>query len=218
MVVSGTVHVEGKIDNRAVPPDSAHVTVQPRTPWSLTYPAEPPPRFDRDSLPYPPVATFGARIGNGVLGRFYGSALQWVIQRGTGPNEGMTFVGEIPQWRTPLLILINAGLDSSDPWYQAQIGPTSRRPNGCGRAFLEREAVNTPRHESGHYRIAKGFWSEATVSTALESVVGFDTTGAAIDARVDSLERALARLQASFDSTDAATQDCDPYPLPIPGR
>lgn len=72
MVVSGTVHVEGKIDNRAVPPDSARITVQPRIPWSLTYPSEPPPRFDRDSLKYPPVTTFGATIGNGVFGRFYG--------------------------------------------------------------------------------------------------------------------------------------------------
>lgn len=144
--------------------------------------------------------------------------MQWAVGLGTGPNEGMTFVGEIPEWRTPLLILINAGLDSSDPWYNAQIGPTSSRRNGCGKVFLEREAANTPRHESGHYRIAKGFWSEATVSTALESVVGFDTTGAAIDARVDSLERALARLQSAHDSADAGTQDCDPYPLPRPGR
>jgi hypothetical protein len=110
MVVSGTVHVEGKIDDRVVPPDSAIITVEPRT-WSFSYPAEPPHTFDRgDSLPYPPVTQYGQKIGDGVLGRFYGGRFRWgwvTIPR--GPNEGFAVMDVPPSVVTPLLIVINAG-------------------------------------------------------------------------------------------------------------
>jgi hypothetical protein len=216
IVVSGTVHAQGLIDSRAVPPDSARIVVQPR-PWSFTYPAEPSAIWDRgDSLPYPPVVTYGQEIGDGVLGRFYGGSLEWksVLISGHGPNHGLSYMLGMPVVATPLLILINAGLRPEDPWYQAQVGPTQNHPHGCGVAFLQREGPHVPVHESGHYRVAQQFWNAPATSSAMESPVDFAGTTAAMEARMDSLEKALDALQAHFDSTDYGIQDCDPYPLP----
>ena len=215
MAVSGTVHVEGKIDDRDVPSTSVAVTVEARSAWALAYPAEPPPTWDRgDSLPYPPITRFGAKIGNGVLGRFYGSALQWVVTEGTGPNAGVTYIKEVPLWKSPLLILVNSGLDASDPWYKAQVGPTANHPDGCGIAFVQREAAHVPVHEAAHYRLAQQFWDAPATGAAVESIVDFGSSDAAIGARIDSLSTVLGKLQVQLDSTDYGIQDCDPYPLP----
>ncbi|HET7460284.1 MAG TPA: hypothetical protein VFJ82_03515 [Longimicrobium sp.] len=215
MAVSGTVHVEGEIDGHSAPGDSAQITVVARRPWGLAYPARPSDTYTRDSLQYPPVMAYGQTIGNGVLGKFRGASLKWIPALGTGPNEGVMYVQSI-QWDTArLFIWINAGLQPTDPWYQAQVGPTRNRPNGCGTAFLEREAAQVPVHEGTHYNIDRVFFEDSTTFAPLEPAVEFKGSQLGrIRALIDSIYARREVLQNALDAVDKGIQDCDPYPLP----
>jgi hypothetical protein len=206
--------VEGEIDSRAVPGDSTRITVEPRRPWGLTYPARPADTYTRDSLRYPPVATFGEPIADGVLGAFAGAKLQGHLGVGTGPNEGVRYVSGIEWSHDPLFIWINAGLQPDDPWYKAQLGSSPRHPRGCGRAFLGRMARDVPAHEGRHYDIDKKYYEDSTTFLPLESVVEFGGTRVRIAALMDSISVRRKALQDTLDAHDKGVQDCDPYPLP----
>ncbi|HEU4561033.1 MAG TPA: hypothetical protein VFS20_24490 [Longimicrobium sp.] len=216
VVVGGTVHAEGTIDGRPAPPGSTTLSVTGRD-WRFQYPAEPAPIWDRgDSLTYPPVHTYGERIGDGVFGKFWSGVVntRTITLPLVGPNAGVSYYGSATI-DGPLEIRINAGLQTGDPWYRAQRGPTPTRPNGCGKEFVERHATHTPRHESGHYAIARDFWTDKATADAFERAVAFSPDGsAALRAQRDSLIRILKARQAHHDSIDYGIQDCDPYPLP----
>jgi hypothetical protein len=124
------------------------------------------------------------------------------------------YVEGLPVFDLPLLILINAGLQPGDPWYNAQVGPSRRRPHGCGLTYLQREGPNAIAHEIGHYDVAAKFWTDSTTARAMESAVGFNRDTSAIVGRFHALTDELKALQAVWDSNSYGIQDCDPYPLP----
>jgi len=216
VVIGGTVHAEGTIDGRPAVSGSTTLVVTDRH-WKFTYPDEPSPIWDRgDSLTYPPVQAYGDTIGDGVLGTFWGGFIS--AQRTTlaqnGPNAGASYFSAA-SINGPLEIRLNAGLRPSDPWYKAQVGPNRRHPQGCGPAYLEREVPHTARHESGHYAIAKAFWSDPEIATRVERTVRFGPAGAdELQAEITSVAALLKDRQAVFDAGDYGILDCDPYPVP----
>jgi hypothetical protein len=208
MVVGGQVQITGTVNGKPSGATLA-VTVTARD-WrnKITFPPEPQPTWTKEApLVYPPTLE-GDTLTDGTLGkaRYPYPEPASGYGRGTGPNEGWYFLDQLPYFSpTGSRIYLNLALDPSDPFYQAQQGPSSafgRVVLGqlpCGQEFMRRAARHVPAHESGHYSRGKAFAESAEGSSLLESALVFG-----MDPADDST--AYSTMFQRFFAADSAIQ------------
>lgn len=217
MVVGGTMKVSGEVDGAALTAEPVKVEVEARTGWRVSFPPMPEPERSSE-LRYPPVATAGAPVAEGVFGKhvyphyFPGSP----IRGGTGPNQNWYFI-RAPLEVGPARILINPGLYADDPFYRAQRGGIDE--NGyrrCDGAFMRGALQFVIAHERRHHEIAAAFYAGAG-SDMLEAAAVYSPPTQDIDEVVDMLftptETELEGLQSAFDAGSKLQLTCKLQPL-----
>jgi hypothetical protein len=209
MVVGGIMRVTGKV-GAIVDTAYATISINPRD-WvgRLDYPAEPPPEITATELPYPPVTTTSGPLKDGVFGGARLSAPRGVYGDGTGPNAGWLYLGSPPVFSPPPRILINAGLNPGDPFYEAQTGGGGY----CDKAFMDSARAHATAHERKHFQIDETYFESADAARLAEGGVVYDSGGQLtqleLDARVfRHLLAEVSARQSALDSSDVLYIRC----------